>query len=401
MENDEVRTIKQDPIAPSCELTIAEIRKSSYEVILRQKPDEQRWSDEELGSILSVLEECESFISVLSLENSILFDDALVPLLTSLCSETCVLQALTLKGTKLKDSDVLLLSKQLGSSACKLTVLDLHDCGVSLLGVEAISRSLTSTMCGLRRLDLSNNNIDEVGAKMLADSIMQNNSRTLQHLSLSGSRISHEATSIFISTLSSLDLSYCNMDDEVGVILANALKEESCTLKLLKLHYNRLEDKSAKALGEALRVVQTLLSLNLEGNQFTTQGINYINEGFFLSKSPLNTYGGFGDIKDVYAILAQASRENIDLVFLRLDRMKNAPKEYYSLVNEWKRIGTVVDVPKNVVDRGKYAIQNYLREIEKGVDNTKRLVISLVGKSEKALQVVSYAPHPLNSFEIR
>uniref|UniRef100_A0A3B4ZKV4 NACHT, LRR and PYD domains-containing protein 3-like n=1 Tax=Stegastes partitus TaxID=144197 RepID=A0A3B4ZKV4_9TELE len=118
---------------------------------------------------------------------------------------------------------------------CNRAVLTL--CNLSERSCAALSSVLSSPSCSLKLLDLSNNQLQDSGVKHLSAGLQSPNCK-LETLRMSGCLITHEGCVFLASALRSnrhlteLDLTYNHPGESGSRLLAAALKNHTCTLRL-------------------------------------------------------------------------------------------------------------------------------------------------------------------------
>jgi hypothetical protein len=116
----------------------------------------------------------------------------------------------------------------------KCCAIDAHTLGID--GVKALADALKVNST-ITSINLSYNNVDVDGAKALADALKVN------------------------STITSIDLSDNNVGDDGAKALADAIKVNS-TITSINLRYSDVGDDGAKALADALKVNSIITSID-------------------------------------------------------------------------------------------------------------------------------------------
>ncbi|KAL7555366.1 hypothetical protein ACA910_020236 [Epithemia clementina (nom. ined.)] len=117
---------------------------------------------------------------------------------------------------------------------------------VTSRGVEALAKTVRQNI-NLNRLRLQNTLMGDIGAAAIAQALVYNHNLTV------------------------LSLTSCALTDQGARFLANTLKRRGCTIQRLDLKMNRIGDRGAKELFEAISQAEqsTTYSLNLSYNRLT------------------------------------------------------------------------------------------------------------------------------------
>eukprot|EP00930_Biecheleria_cincta_P047534 TRINITY_DN3296_c0_g1_i1.p1 TRINITY_DN3296_c0_g1~~TRINITY_DN3296_c0_g1_i1.p1 ORF type:complete len:1665 (-),score=322.84 TRINITY_DN3296_c0_g1_i1:163-5157(-) len=158
---------------------------------------------------------------------------------------------------------------------------------ISQESARRIAQKLSSN-CKLRRLDICYSELDSEALLALASGL---GAESLQHLSLGGNKLSTTgggSVALLVrqhKNLTHLDLELNGLGDEgCQAIAAQTLQDARCSLKLLDLSMNCIQEGGAKALAEALKGNQTLQQLDLRHNRLGAAGGQAIAAGLAVNR---------------------------------------------------------------------------------------------------------------------
>ncbi|XP_051559340.1 NACHT, LRR and PYD domains-containing protein 12-like [Myxocyprinus asiaticus] len=154
--------------------------------------------------------------------------------------ENCPLSELDLSDNYSIEAGVKLLCSGLKSPHCKLETLRLAQCHFGQDSCSELVSALKMIICHLSELDLSNNDLHDSGLQQLLHG-MDNTECKLKILRLSWCNLTEKSCEILAlilcsnSLLSELDLSNNDLQDSGVKLIADALKSSNCTLEVLGL----------------------------------------------------------------------------------------------------------------------------------------------------------------------
>ncbi|KAK2851559.1 hypothetical protein Q5P01_007835 [Channa striata] len=201
----------------------------------------------------------------------------LVPVLTSATSQ---LGVLNMMFNPIGDVGFMKLCKALHSPHCKLQELWLRSCQLTAASMEAFSSALCCGQSELRKVDLTGNTISDNGVETLSKSLKHPLCR-LQSLilydnELTGACCPHlkEALMSEHCSLSELDLSLNDLNQEGALLLCQGLSRPGCPIERLRLTRCELTLSVFKELGSVLRSgTSQLKSLMVGINEVGDKGV--------------------------------------------------------------------------------------------------------------------------------
>ncbi|XP_043928152.1 NACHT, LRR and PYD domains-containing protein 3-like isoform X2 [Protopterus annectens] len=190
------------------------------------------------------------------------------------------LTELDVNGISLKNSGVKLLTFGI-SDISSIQKLRLTQC--SLEG-DKLSEKCEMRNSVLILLDLSRNSFGDTGAKWLASALKSPscNLKTLvlSHNNLTANCCEDLSSAIIINkSLIKINLNNNSLEDSGVKILSAGLQNPNCKLQELKLSWNNLTSNCCADLSAALSVNQSLVKLDLEGNNLKDEGVNILSTG--------------------------------------------------------------------------------------------------------------------------
>uniref|UniRef100_A0A4W3I6M9 Si:dkey-222h21.11 n=1 Tax=Callorhinchus milii TaxID=7868 RepID=A0A4W3I6M9_CALMI len=132
-----------------------------------------------------------------------------------------------------------------------------------------------------QNITLTNNSLGNSGLRKLSAALMSSSCR-LEKLVLSSNDLTEECCADLISILKTnpilkdFDLAYNKLSDSGVAQLSNALKDSDCEIQALGLWGNELTECCCTTLSEALKVNQTLRSLDLGDNKIGDLGVEQL-----------------------------------------------------------------------------------------------------------------------------
>uniref|UniRef100_A0A8C3SCQ0 Uncharacterized protein n=1 Tax=Chelydra serpentina TaxID=8475 RepID=A0A8C3SCQ0_CHESE len=182
----------------------------------------------------------------------------------------------------LGDSGVRLLCEGLKDPNCKLQMLELHGCHLSTACCEDLSAALTTSQT-LTYLDLAANRVEDSGVWLLCEGLKHPNCK-LQRLRLGRCDLTDAGCGDLSAvlranqSLTELELSYNKLGDAVVQLLCEILKHPNCKLQRLGLAGCYLTDAASADLATVLRTSQSLTELDLSGNNPGDAGVQLLCE---------------------------------------------------------------------------------------------------------------------------
>ncbi|XP_076135084.1 NACHT, LRR and PYD domains-containing protein 12-like [Alosa pseudoharengus] len=278
-------------------------------------------SEKSCGIVATVLQSPNSLI-VLTLSHNDLRDSGVQLLSTGLYSSHCKLQALRLAECKLseKSCEIVATALQSPNSLIELNLShnDLRDSGVQLLMKELSSShyrlqtvrfagcKLSEKSCGivatvlqspnsLIELDLSHNDLGDSGVQLLSKGL--DNILSIDPLLLAECKLLEKYCGIVATVLQSpnsmieLDLSHNYLGDSGVQLLSKGLSSPHCKLQTLRVMLAdcKLTDKLCKIVTSVLQSPNSLLLLDLSGNDLGDSGTQLLSEGLSSSNCILQT----------------------------------------------------------------------------------------------------------------
>ena len=215
-----------------------------------------------------------------------------------------------------------------------ITHLDLRAFTITDSEAEAMAGALQSPATQLSHLNLAVCKITSLGVESLAGAFKIN--RSLTHLSLQYSDLSHSATALAETlrlnrTLTHLDLSQCKIDDLGTEVICKALQFNHVITHLF-LGGNTIGDSGAVALAEALKSPATQLSyLELYRCHITTFGVEILAGALQTNRSLTHLNLAGLSISSSATALAEALQLNRTLTHLDLSHNQISDTEAIQL----------------------------------------------------------------------
>ncbi|XP_041960847.1 NACHT, LRR and PYD domains-containing protein 12-like isoform X23 [Alosa sapidissima] len=279
-------------------------------------------TDKSCEIMASVLQSPNSLIE-LDLSHNDLGDLGVQLLFNGLSSPYCALQTLRFAGCKLSekscgivatvlkspnslieldlshndlgDSGVQLLSKGLSSPHCKLHTLRLAECKLleKYCGIVATVLQSPNSMI---ELDLSHNYLGDSGVQLLSKGLSSPHCKlqTLRVM-LADCKLTDKLCKIVTSVLQSpnslllLDLSGNDLGDSGTQLLSEGLSSSNCILQTLRLADCKLAEKSCEIVASILQLPNSLLQLDLSDNELGDSGVQLLSKGLSSSNCKIHT----------------------------------------------------------------------------------------------------------------
>ncbi|XP_041960844.1 NACHT, LRR and PYD domains-containing protein 12-like isoform X20 [Alosa sapidissima] len=281
-------------------------------------------TDQSCEIVTSVLQSVNSAqLQQLDLSHNDLGDSGVQPLSKGLSSPYCNLQTLRFAGCKLSekscgivatvlkspnslieldlshndlgDSGVQLLSKGLSSPHCKLHTLRLAECKLleKYCGIVATVLQSPNSMI---ELDLSHNYLGDSGVQLLSKGLSSPHCKlqTLRVM-LADCKLTDKLCKIVTSVLQSpnslllLDLSGNDLGDSGTQLLSEGLSSSNCILQTLRLADCKLAEKSCEIVASILQLPNSLLQLDLSDNELGDSGVQLLSKGLSSSNCKIHT----------------------------------------------------------------------------------------------------------------
>ncbi|KAF4075489.1 hypothetical protein AMELA_G00235090 [Ameiurus melas] len=173
---------------------------------------------------------------------------------SALEAEDSVLTELDLSDNYRVEKGATLVSDGLRSSHCHLEILRLARCHFSQSSCAELASALTSISSSLSELDLSNNDLQDTGLELLFVQT-ENVFCKLRILRLSWCNLTEKSCSFLSSvlhTLRELDLSNNDLQDSGVKIISEGLRDEQCKLQILRLSGCLVTEEGFSSLVSAL-----------------------------------------------------------------------------------------------------------------------------------------------------
>uniref|UniRef100_A0A8C3SE76 Uncharacterized protein n=1 Tax=Chelydra serpentina TaxID=8475 RepID=A0A8C3SE76_CHESE len=189
---------------------------------------------------------------------------------------------LDLAANRVEDSGVWLLCEGLKHPNCKLQRLRLGRCDLTDAGCGDLSAVLRANQ-SLTELELSYNKLGDAVVQLLCEILKHPNCK-LQRLGLAGCYLTDAASADLATvlrtsqSLTELDLSGNNPGDAGVQLLCEALKHPNCKLQRLGLRSCHLTDTDCGDLAAVLSTNQSLIELDLSGNNPGDAGVRLLCE---------------------------------------------------------------------------------------------------------------------------
>ncbi|XP_041960837.1 protein NLRC5-like isoform X13 [Alosa sapidissima] len=202
---------------------------------------------------------------------------------------------LDLSHNDLGDSGVQLLSKGLSSPHCKLHTLRLAECKLleKYCGIVATVLQSPNSMI---ELDLSHNYLGDSGVQLLSKGLSSPHCKlqTLRVM-LADCKLTDKLCKIVTSVLQSpnslllLDLSGNDLGDSGTQLLSEGLSSSNCILQTLRLADCKLAEKSCEIVASILQLPNSLLQLDLSDNELGDSGVQLLSKGLSSSNCKIHT----------------------------------------------------------------------------------------------------------------
>ncbi|XP_014639933.1 PREDICTED: leucine-rich repeat-containing protein 74A [Ceratotherium simum simum] len=207
-----------------------------------------------------------------------------------------------------------------------LQEMNISDNDLGLEGARIISEFLQRNSSSLSELQLSGNDFEEESAELLSQALSTDyriKTLDLSHNEFSDKGGEHLGKMLAFNVgLRSLDLSWNHFHARGAVALCNGLRA-NVTLKKLDLSMNGLENEGAMALGEVLRLNNSLAYLDVSSNNISNEGASKISKGLEFNES----------LKVLKLFLNPMSMEGAVLLILSIKRNPKSRMEDLDISN--------------------------------------------------------------------
>ncbi|XP_006166882.2 LOW QUALITY PROTEIN: NACHT, LRR and PYD domains-containing protein 13 [Tupaia chinensis] len=200
--------------------------------------------------------------------------------LASLLVSTQRMTRLCLGFNRLRDDGVELLGAALAQPECTLQTLVLWFCQLGAPSCRHLSDALLRNR-SLTQLNLSRNSLGDGGVALLCEALSRPDC-SVQNLNLSDCAITRQGCQELANALKHnhnvqvLDLGNNDLQDEGVKPLCEALRRPGCTLTTLGLEKCSLTPACCQPLSSVLSSSQSLVSLNLLGNDLEVDGVKVL-----------------------------------------------------------------------------------------------------------------------------
>ncbi|KAG1973381.1 NACHT, LRR and PYD domains-containing protein 12-like [Pimephales promelas] len=197
--------------------------------------------------------------------------------LTKMLSGGSRLRVLILFGNQLEDQGLIHLSSALEN--CRLQEIKVFDCELTGSCCPSLAAVLQSENCCLTELDVSVNDLGQSGGMQICDALMAPKC-TLEILELSRCELTEEVFRALGSVLTSggsrltsLSVGANNVGDSAAKHMWEALRHKNCKLQHLDLEMFTLTDACVEELCESVAASSTLSTLILKNNTMTDSAV--------------------------------------------------------------------------------------------------------------------------------
>ncbi|XP_075034553.1 uncharacterized protein LOC142095507 [Mixophyes fleayi] len=211
------------------------------------------------------------------------------------------LTTLFMSDNDLQDSGAKLLCEGLRQPDSTLKEFRIHESNLTSACCEDF-RSVLLANRSLTTLDLTYNNLQDTGIKVLCEGL-QDPGCTLKELVLSHCDLTSSSCDDICSVITTnrslvkLDLTWNSLQDSVVKPLCEALKDPTCVLRDLRLYGCDLTSSSCDDLCSLITTTRSLASLDLAGNQFQDPGVKLLCEALRNPSCHLQVVRvGYGDL---------------------------------------------------------------------------------------------------------
>ncbi|XP_075034351.1 NACHT, LRR and PYD domains-containing protein 3-like isoform X1 [Mixophyes fleayi] len=214
------------------------------------------------------------------------------------------LTTLFMSDNDLQDSGAKLVCEGLRHPDSALKELRIHESNLTSACCEDF-RSVLLANRSLTTLDLTYNNLQDTGIKVLCEGL-RDPGCTLKELVLSHCDLTSSSCDDIRSVITTnrslvkLDLTWNSLQDSVVKPLCEALKDPACILRELSLYGCDLTSSSCADLCSLITTTQSLTSLDLAGNQFQDPGVKLLCEALRKTSCHLQVVRvGYGDLTNI------------------------------------------------------------------------------------------------------
>ncbi|CAF1551336.1 unnamed protein product [Didymodactylos carnosus] len=168
-----------------------------------------------------------------------------------------------------------------------------------------------------------------------------------------------------IRTIIYINLNYCDISQIDGSMIINSLKENQL-LRVLDISKNKIGDAGALALAELLNILNSLMEVNMIGNEITSKAGSEIGKILKTNRTLINidlTYNKIDD--DGILIFADLLKITIILKIFNLSRNCFTDKSAIALIAALKENNSIIylDISINDITDDVVLVQNIERKM--------------------------------------
>ena len=234
--------------------------------------------------------------------------------------------------------------------------------------------NLCKSLDQLKKINLENIGVCDANTPHLNDIFLSN--KNIQSINLSNNKhLNHQGILNLISgiehniKLLSINLSYCNIEDEGAKNLANSLFK-NLEIKEIFLPDNKIGEKGVKFLAEKLLGKTSLKILDLSFNKINSKGGLYIGKGLIDAQGIQRLLLGYNKIEDEGCeFIAEGLEKNASLIELNLENNNISNKGINAICKYLKKNENLMHIELNgnkitEIDSDFYELFNWLKDIK-------------------------------------